>query len=278
MPPKKVRCSVCGEEVLKSQTYHVGDGKRACKSHEGVQDKAVALKDQEHRRVKGDVQFAVGKKRFKLQQTTNPAPFDFTPRCFFCKHPGASEQEFAMASLVAMERVKMSGKMPNFFTEEGMKTIRDKHPLKGKRVLLQRFAKKDALSRMTVYRALGLDNQQVFDFLGGLVVVCSKCFLKWEKYLEQRTMPSAKELAASGAVYEVFMKPVVKLEAERQEHEDQFLDSAMEETKKAAASQGTRDFVGKTLLQTASNRLQESRERVNTVLKKAAKNTSEKAN
>lgn len=39
MPPKSCICCICSTEVLKSTTYEVSPGKRACKSHEGVEPK-----------------------------------------------------------------------------------------------------------------------------------------------------------------------------------------------------------------------------------------------
>lgn len=55
MPPKTVTCSFpgCGESVMKSQTYATGkkdsEGNplRACKTHEGVKEKAEELKEQQ---------------------------------------------------------------------------------------------------------------------------------------------------------------------------------------------------------------------------------------
>ena len=41
MPPKTIKCAICSETVMKSQTYNIGDGKRACKSHEGVEQKSI---------------------------------------------------------------------------------------------------------------------------------------------------------------------------------------------------------------------------------------------
>lgn len=50
MPPKTVKCSVCGQEVLKAQTLARADGTRACRSHPGVEEEGQKLKDKEHER------------------------------------------------------------------------------------------------------------------------------------------------------------------------------------------------------------------------------------
>ncbi len=43
--PPKCTCSECGEIVLKSTTRSIGDGKRACKSHDGVMEKAQQVQE-----------------------------------------------------------------------------------------------------------------------------------------------------------------------------------------------------------------------------------------
>ncbi len=47
MAIKQVTCSICKAMVNKARTYHVGDGQRACKAHEGVQEKKAALETQQ---------------------------------------------------------------------------------------------------------------------------------------------------------------------------------------------------------------------------------------
>ena len=47
MPPPTTRCSICNQDVLKAQTYSIGDGKRACKSHPGVMDKKADLEKEQ---------------------------------------------------------------------------------------------------------------------------------------------------------------------------------------------------------------------------------------
>jgi hypothetical protein len=44
MPIKSCVCSVCGLEVPKASTSHVGDGKRACKSHPDTEARAEAAR------------------------------------------------------------------------------------------------------------------------------------------------------------------------------------------------------------------------------------------
>ena len=44
MPPKTCHCSICGLEVLKSTTYALADGTRACKTHPDVEADANTLR------------------------------------------------------------------------------------------------------------------------------------------------------------------------------------------------------------------------------------------
>jgi hypothetical protein len=64
MPIPTCECSVCHQVVNKAQTYSLGDGKRACKSHQGVVEQAQALKD----KAKADREEAEERKKRAEQQ------------------------------------------------------------------------------------------------------------------------------------------------------------------------------------------------------------------
>jgi hypothetical protein len=64
MPIPTCECSVCHQTVNKAQTYAVGDGKRACKSHQGVVEQAEAIKQ----KAKDDKKAAEERKKRAEQQ------------------------------------------------------------------------------------------------------------------------------------------------------------------------------------------------------------------
>ena len=62
MPVKTVVCAVCGQTVSHRQTLHLGDGKRACRSHSETQAAAADMRAGEH--------FAKEKEKEKWQKPT----------------------------------------------------------------------------------------------------------------------------------------------------------------------------------------------------------------
>lgn len=75
MPPKEVTCKVCGETVLKSQTYAY-EGGRACKHHEGVEEAK-------------DSRMAAEKKKRHADIRPEPEQHDHT-KCCICGDKGRS--------------------------------------------------------------------------------------------------------------------------------------------------------------------------------------------
>ena len=61
MPVKRVVCSICQAEVNKAQTYHVGDGNRACKTHQGVTEKKESLEKNRNQEVQKALETAARK-------------------------------------------------------------------------------------------------------------------------------------------------------------------------------------------------------------------------
>ena len=79
MPPKTTTCSICNQEVLKSQTLMKADGTRACRSHSGVEDEAKLLKERDQNRINREIKNK--KKRFnnstnnsRLRQPSSKRP------------------------------------------------------------------------------------------------------------------------------------------------------------------------------------------------------------
>lgn len=121
MPPKTIKCSICGAEVLKSQTYATGqkdaDGTplRACKTHEGVIEKAEQLK----------------KKLPKIDHSQSHMDhFEFREwadrHCWMCEQKGITVQEASAYQLIVLRQLELKGLVPNPLDE---KTNKIQHSL-----------------------------------------------------------------------------------------------------------------------------------------------------
>ncbi len=113
MAIKQVTCSICKATVNKARTYHVGDGQRACKAHEGVQETKAALGSQKQEKA------AQGRQRDR-QRSSVPARGGWTGdsglKCWVCMNPGIRQDQFFLKVLIEMEKLKkIHGGFPNIF-------------------------------------------------------------------------------------------------------------------------------------------------------------------
>lgn len=208
MPPKTVKCDICGEEVLKRQTLAITDGKRACRSHEETEDKAADQQNKIKKRLK--VLENKYKKRFRSPDGIDSAdPIKFTPKCFRCYKPGVRQQEFFLNILIAWQKYEITyGKRLNIFDpEENMKAYSE---LMGSRCLW--FVKYDPEKIKLNY------NQRMAAQITGIVLLCQPCCEATG--IDPRPAASddmtSEELLRVGTILGVLMKPVIKEEAERQ--------------------------------------------------------------
>lgn len=100
MPIKQVVCSICKETVNKAVTYHVGGTDRACRKHEGVEEKKVALHHAKAK--KADEQ--IRKLERRREPVWGPAESAMVPKCWVCMNTGLRQQEFFLRVLVEMQK------------------------------------------------------------------------------------------------------------------------------------------------------------------------------
>jgi len=183
MPPKTVTCCVCGQEVLKSQTYATGDKDsegnplRACKEHEGVSEKAEELKEKSIENLKKSMKqspfpgakkhgFVLGSPHAKYAQKTSPeqrekdrelmgetrdklsdmeqvATWAWT-HCWCCEQKGIHLKDFYELKLIALEKGKMLG-VKNPFSPEMDKIIAGLLRNLGVKCVMHRFEMDDKL-------------------------------------------------------------------------------------------------------------------------------------
>ena len=106
MPIKQTTCSICNALVNKAVTYHVGDGKRACKTHEGVTTKRDEL--EQSRSQKLHEELIKAKRRFeKTKYYEDPSlklQRALTPRCWLCMNEGLRQDDFFMRLIIEREK------------------------------------------------------------------------------------------------------------------------------------------------------------------------------
>jgi hypothetical protein len=194
VPIKQVVCSICKQTVNKAVTYHVGGTDRACKTHEGVVEKKAVL----------DVKKADDQARSiqKLNRRLEPKwsePSDWMkPKCWVCMNTGIRQQEFFMRILIEMQKQETIYQGPvNPFAPEHQIRLKERCIF--------------VLSAETCKNALPYIREEfrmMVDMSGGILSICARCcgVLK----IEALRPVSWDDLTTGMAVFEVFMKPVVK--------------------------------------------------------------------
>jgi hypothetical protein len=213
--PPTTTCSICGETVLKSKTYHIGDGKRACKAHDGVIDKASAAQDkiQQDKKKKIEAEAREKKKRFQGGDSNffKKAAKWANETCWFCGKEGRPLRELFSRQLVALEKLKMKGNPMAFFNDH--KAVREAGFPEGT-IFLNRIEIPEEQKKNIISRVLGGRDKQGCAELAGFVLSCSHCAKKLGlKFMPETPKIDLKTLAVLGAEYEKNIGPTARLAA-----------------------------------------------------------------
>jgi hypothetical protein len=183
---------------MKAQTYHVGNGKRACKEHEGVtekktelEQKAIQTKEQE-------------KKRAEERVTKKEASFDIQHnRCWACRRVAITEQEFWIKVLVVHERMKLKRVDINPFTPEYVENLKKELHIKEKLLVTTVFPVEgnEELVKKLPYNARSCG--QIIN----MVSLCQDCATN-VGFKKELPKVSIDELIKISAAYEVLVRPV----------------------------------------------------------------------
>lgn len=164
MEIKTVKCSVCGEIVSKKKTLAVGDGQRACRTHENTQQQA---KTQQNERKAEEEQ------RKQAQEARNPrnkpkGDHVFVPKCSCCQKEGLQQQEYFMQILLANKRYELEYGQPLsiFDNKEKQLAYRDIRPC----LWLLPY---DSSKMKLPYPYIG------YSKLSGLALLCDDCCKKF---------------------------------------------------------------------------------------------------
>lgn len=110
MPPPRVVCCVCGQEVNKAQTLHIGDGRRACRHHENT----VAASKRECEKIEHEKQEALRKTKEKKQRETPT----LEPQCVICGRTGIRQEDWYTRLMIEVKKYEIThGKPINPLTE-----------------------------------------------------------------------------------------------------------------------------------------------------------------
>lgn len=209
MALKQVICSICSQTVLKAQTAHIGNGKRACKSHDGVADQADKAQQQladKH---------AVGRTIKPKRQLLEWKPTTIKPTCCVCGCDGISYQEFMLEIMVASRKVNVSP-IP-FNDEDAKKLYREAQSRLGGRRALLHFVRSEMMASewgkvewQLIFNRVRREWRQVIE-LAGVAPVCSQCVenLSLTNPMEARMRAFAKLPLETITLLGVIAEPVI---------------------------------------------------------------------
>ncbi len=201
MAIKQVTCSICKATVNKAKTYYVGDDQRACKAHDGVQEKKAALEARNREK-------AAQKLQHDRQRSSAPARGrwigDSGLKCWVCMNPGIRQDQFFLKVLVEMEKLKkIHGGFPNIFDP--------KHAIRLSERCIFLIPKEKAVPAMKYVRD---DFDQIVQLSDGALAICPACCQLCK--IEPLPPVDMDQLAASSVMYSAFLEPKLSAEAGRQ--------------------------------------------------------------
>jgi len=206
MPPPLVTCEICKKSVLKAQTYHVGDGKRACKCHEGVLQKKDDLLEQDKAKKEQQKQEQERKqKAYAAKQDALQTPLK--NRCWACHREALTRQEFGMRMMIAREKLEIKHTNANPLDPKYAQMLRQEMGApKGEKVLVTELIP----VRGNEKKIAKLPSQvQTMGSFAGVVNLCQDC--QTNLGIEPFKMPelTLDQVMKFGAVYDVFTRPAV---------------------------------------------------------------------
>jgi len=217
MPAPTTTCSICNETVLKAQTRHIGDGKRACKSHDGVMDKA----EQVHSDALAKIHRKADEDKSRRQQRRKEQEYVFDPqmRCHACNCAVEHASNLLFEAVVASKARQMQGDTSaNLLTNPGP-IFEDVKAVKGDVVgcLVYDHSELSAEEWQKVKNAVQSRLRGGIEMFG-FVCLCVNCVDKLgiPNKLKNLPQPSLEQLTTIGAVMDPVIEEVVK---ERQSNE-----------------------------------------------------------
>jgi hypothetical protein len=183
MPIPKVICSICGEEVNKAQTLHIGGGKRACKSHEGTLEASRA--ELEKARQKKQTEAEAAKKKKEKKEAVE-APPDFQPECMICRCKGLRQEDWYTRLIIEMKKHEITHGNPIHMFSPDIQKI---NALVGVSCLYYVIWRGSNTKIKIPYRTYqAVLTQQSLGFDEPVLLICQDCVLKkkFTTYAQER--------------------------------------------------------------------------------------------
>ena len=218
--PPKITCSECGEIVLKSTTRSIGDGKRACKFHDGVMDTAKKVQEQTKKAEKEKNRL---RKNFQQPRDSSDdmikAELWSNYTCWCCNAKGVQFRLMFQKQLVAMEKMELRG--IRLFSKEWLVEMDKEVKLPDDLVYLNRFPLPENASEKSkwlnmLHRKDVVSKRQVVELVK-FMQLCPDCAKKFGlEFMPKQPTPTLKQLANIGAVYDTMVKPKVREQAAKE--------------------------------------------------------------
>ena len=195
MPPPMVVCSICQKNVMKAQTYHVGDGKRACKEHEGVNQAKVKLEQEAIEKKKRDEQTR------QIQQDQRDRDYHppLEPHCMDCKERAIYEQDVYKIMAITNKKMELMGK--ELFCKEFKEEVDRKIDGRTIVTLYTKEGNEKAFGKLPMMLSMA----SMFGFIG----LCKSCAAKYGVKAPEKPDITLDQMVMFGAAVE----PVVRAQA-----------------------------------------------------------------
>ncbi len=109
MPIPRVICCICGQEINKAQTLHIGGGKRACRSHKNTAEASA----HEREKITQQKQAEIDKiARTKENKRREREPFTLEPHCLICGKKGMRQEEWYTRLMIEMKKYEITHGKP----------------------------------------------------------------------------------------------------------------------------------------------------------------------
>lgn len=216
MPAKTYTCTICGETVTKPKSYAIGDGKRACRTHEETQKAREEILEKKLAEAQEELRKALEKNERRQNELVfrehNPSQV-----CWCCGRIGVEQKAFFMAMLYEQEKYTLrTGKIPNPFIPDDVRE--SLAALKG--TLCLWYCRYDKENRFNSNFRFFTYYQYQAAMIGGLFLACPHCVKKHklktmtqeqqDKEQEEGVDEFWKKLQAHAVAYELLLKPALQ--------------------------------------------------------------------
>lgn len=211
MAPKMVHCCICGQEVTKKSTLMLNDGRRACRTHEGVETQSRDRVKKENNRRMADLKKHKHRHRRKGKGRTSwKDAVDPNQHCWFCRKEGMRQDLFFHRVLVEQEKwAKVHGRHPNPFNADDIRN--SCAALVGIRCLWVIRYRGDDKEKIDKHLHRQFEGVPVFT---GWVLICPECSKRYRLRPPEPKVVKADELpllmALGEAIREEYEKQAVR--------------------------------------------------------------------